>query len=412
MRTLTVTLSPSPPSAATPIAAVLSADGVAVSRQLEVPLSLLPETADVEVVAVIPATRLSWHTLELPRGTLDKKMFQEANGARLRTVLEGLLEDRLLDDPSQLHFAIAPGARTCAPLWVAVCYRAWLQGWLAVLEQSGRPAMRIVPEVAPVEREDTPAAVHLHFVGNPSLAQLIHSGPQGVCVLPWGSAALALLAGTTPAVVWAEPAVAELAETHFEGRVAVQTSAQRALAAAQSAWDLAQFDSSASRGARTRKRVSGFFASLLQAPCWRPARWAMAALVIVNLVGIQTWNWKEQSALATKRAALREILTSTFPDVRVVVDAPAQMARAVADLQRQTGTATGADLETMLLQFFTMSAAAATPTALEFVGGELKLKGLNTEAVARARIPTKLQGMGYAAQMDGDTLSLKQERRP
>ena len=416
MRTLTVTLSPSLPTPATPVVAVLSADGVTASRHIEVPLALLPDTGEAEVVAVVPWSKLSWHALELPRGTLDKKMFQEGNSARLRTVLEGLLEDRVLDEPAQLHFALAPGARSGEPVWVAACDRAWLQAWLGTLEQAGRPAQRITPEVAPSVSPGAAVAPTLHFLGTAAQAQLMVSGAQGVCVLPYGAESLALFGATgsdgAPAQIWAEPAVAELAEQHFEGRVALQTAPQRYLASARSEWDLAQFDCAASRGARQRKRLSSGIATLMQAPHWRAARWALVALLAVNLMGIAGWNWKEQSALADKRAAIREVLTSTFPDVKVVVDAPLQMARAVSDLQRQTGTATGADLETMLLQFYSMAPAATAPAAIEFAAGELKIKGMDPTAKGTARITAKLAGMGYQARLEGDTLVMQQERRP
>jgi general secretion pathway protein L len=88
------------------------------------------------------------------------------------------------------------------------------------------------------------------------------------------------------------------------------------------------------------------------------------------------------------------------------------MARAVADLQRQTGTATGSDLETMLVQFYSMAGALPAPTAIEFVAGELKFKGIDATAAGRARVTSKLEGLGYGAQLDGDTLVMKQERRP
>ncbi len=416
MRTLTVTLSPSLPTPATPVVAVLSADGVAVNRHIEVPLSLLPDTGEAEVVAVVPWNKLSWHALELPRGTLDKKMFQEGNSARLRTVLEGLLEDRVLDEPAQLHFAIGPGARSGEPVWVAACDRAWLQAWLATLEQAGRPATRIAPEVAPPVGPGAAAAPSVHFLGTAAQAQVMVSGAHGVCVVPCSAESLALVgaagSASAPDLIWAEPAVAELAEQYFEGRVTLQTAPQRYLASAQSEWDLAQFDCAASRGARQRKRFSSAVATWMQAPRWRAARWATVALVAVNLMGIAGWNWNEQTALADKRAAIRSILTSTFPDVKVVVDAPLQMARAVTDLQRQTGTASGADLETMLLQFYTMAPTMPAPAAIEFAAGELRIKGLNPAAKGIERVTAKLKGMGYGARLEGDTLVMQLERLP
>jgi general secretion pathway protein L len=58
----------------------------------------------------------------------------------------------------------------------------------------------------------------------------------------------------------------------------------------------------------------------------------------------------------------------------VVVDAPLQMARALADLQRQSGTAASADLETLLVQYQAVATDAPAPAAIEFIAGELQIK--------------------------------------
>lgn len=413
MSSLIVTLPPSLPTAAMPCGVVWTEDGRTVKRHVDAPLALLPDAAHAETVAVVPAGQLSWHRLELPKGTLERGFFQEGNTTRLRAILDGLLEDRLLDEPAQLHFAIEPQARAGAPIWVAACDRAWLGAWLQALEQAGRPAARIVPEVEPAA-PDAVGAASLQVLGTPDHAQCVWSGPQGVTVLPLSSATAALLADAAAALpeVLAEPGVAELAEHHFKTRIVLQTAAQRAILAAQSNWDLAQFELSRSRGTRTRKRLSALVSTLLRAPQWKPARWATAALVVVNLVGLQAWAWKEQSALAAKRAAVRDILTTTFPDVRVVVDAPLQMGRALADLQRQSGAASSLDLETMLGLFQALAPELPAPLAIEFVAGELQLKGLDLSPATLARVSAQLQTHGYAARMDGASLVLKQERRP
>ena len=100
MTTLIITLPEALPTAATPCEGVLTEDGHTVMRHVEVPPALLPAPSVVEIVAVVPAHRLSWHRLELPRGTLDRGFFQEGSAPRLRSVLDGLLEDRVLDEPS------------------------------------------------------------------------------------------------------------------------------------------------------------------------------------------------------------------------------------------------------------------------------------------------------------------------
>lgn len=414
MSSLIVTLPSTPPTATALCSAVWTEDGSTVNRHLDAPLSLLPQTPGAEVVVVVPASQLSWHRVEFPKGTLERSFFQEGNAPRLRAVLDGLLEDRLLDEPAHLHFAIQPQARSDAPNWVATCNRAWLRAWLAALEQTGRAVARIAPELTPPP-DSAPDTITITAMGTAEQPQLVCSTPQGMLLLPLGHSGVALLPnGAAAAPVLAEPVVAALAEQFFNGRVSLQTAAQRAIAAAQSGWDLAQFDLLRTRGTRRRKQVSQVANDLLKSPRWKPARWAVLALVVVNLVGLQVWAWKEEAALAAKRASLREILTTTFPDVRVVVDAPVQMARALADLQRQSGTAASGDLETMLGQFQALAPDLATSTAIEFVAGELRLKLADPSNPALTTAITRLQAQGYNVTLDGDQLVMKQlqERRP
>ena len=406
MTTLIVTLAAQLPATTTLCDAVLTHDGSAAVLQVLVPLALLPVANDAEVVALVPAGLLSWHQVELPRGTLDKGFFQESNAPRLRAVLDGLLEERLLDEPARLHLAIAPQAKAQTKVWVAACDRTWLNAWLAALAQAGRPASRIVPELAPPDASMGPAV--LCVVGASDDPKILLSDASGVTQLPLSAAAVALLAWPDTAGVLAEPGVAAIAEQNFNGRVTLQTRAQRAMSAARSEWDLAQFELINTRQKRIEKRLSKGFLSLLHAPHWRAARWATLLLLVVNLVGLQAWAWKERSALSAKRVAIANTLTSTFPDVRVVVDAPFQMARAVTDLQRQSGVVTAADMEVILGRLQSAAPDLQVPAAIEFIAGELRLKGLGVAADAIAVIASKLQTQGYAVQLDGNDLVIKQ----
>ncbi len=415
MSALIITLPPSMPAPATPVQAVWTEDGASIKLHVETPLALLPATANAEIVVLVAAAQLSWHRLALPKGTLERNFFQEGNASRVRAIVESLLEERVLDEPSQLHVALEPQARNGEPTWVAACDRSWLHAWLATLEQAGRPVSRIVPELAPLP-DDSPVGATLHCLGTTAAAQWVYCSPHGVTLLPVSTSGIALLAqlqnGKSVAQVVAEPGVAALAEQHFQGRVSLQTGPQRAILAAQTSWDLAQFDLLRTRGTRTRKRLASAITSLRHSAHWRPARWAVLALLLVNLAGLQAWAWKEQSALAAKRAAVRDILQTTFPEVRVVVDAPLQMARSVADLQRQSGAASNGDMEPMLGVLQTVAPELGTPVAMEFVAGELRLKFTDASATALPTLAAKLQTHGYTAALDGDRLVLKMERRP
>ena len=76
---------------------VHSLDGITVTHSGHAAPADLPVSGG-EIVAIIPWQRLSWHAVTLPPQT----------GNRLMAVLHGLLEDQLLDDPAQLHLAVAP----------------------------------------------------------------------------------------------------------------------------------------------------------------------------------------------------------------------------------------------------------------------------------------------------------------
>ena len=143
MSTLIVFLPPTQPGAAPAYDYALTSDGRTLADHASVPLALLPAAQrGGEVVAVVPVALLSWHSVELPKGV-------GAGSPRLRPILEGLLEDRLLDESAQLHLALAPGAAAGSRVWVAACDKAWLRGHLQMLEAAQRPVTRIVPEFFP-----------------------------------------------------------------------------------------------------------------------------------------------------------------------------------------------------------------------------------------------------------------------
>lgn len=405
MSTLIITLSSAPLDSAAVYDYVLTPDGLTVGASSHVPLALLPPVGNGdEVVVVVPASQLSWHQVQLPKGTLGRRFFQDGSTARLRTVLDGLLEDRLLDETTQLHLAIEPQPRAEAPVWVAACDRAWLQAALHALEQAGRPASRIVPEFAPDTLVET-----LYVMGTPEDAHMVFTARGGVAVWPLTPASVVLLNWPEAHELVAEPAVAALAEQLFKRNVTLQQGAQQRLQALASSWDLAQFDLVSSNRARRWKHLSALMRNLVQAPRWRAVRVALLALVLVNLAGLNIWAWQEKARLNAQRTAIREVLTSTFPSVQVVVDAPVQMAREVTALQQASGAPSGRDLEAMLSAFGAVARADIAPAAIEFVAGELRLRGLKLTPEDTTALSFKLKPQGYQASTEGDSLVIKQE---
>lgn len=405
MNTLIINLADTPNDASALYDYVLSPDGNTVGEQSRAPLALLPliDKGSGEVVAMVGAHHLSWHQVQLPAGTLGRRVFQEGGASRLRAVLEGLLEERLLDDTEQLHFAIEPQPDADAPVWVAVCERAWLRSALQALEQSGRRVSRIVPEFSPESLANT-----LCVVGEPDTAQLICASVGSIAVWPAAPASVALLNWSEEQPIIAEPAVAALAEQLFKRSVSLQHSAQRQVLAAQSAWDLAQFDFANSNSARNWKRGQAVLLALLQAPRWRAARVALLALLVINLVGLNAWAWKEKSVLNAQRQAINNVLTSTFPKV-MVINAPLQMAKEVAALEHASGLPSKRDLDRMGTAFVLAARGNMTPTAIEFTPGELRMKGLTLSEEEMSDLSFKLKPQGYSASVEANALLIKPE---
>lgn len=403
MNTLLVYLPPGIADATLAYDYALMGDGHILTDHASIAAALLPATErGGEVVAVVPVTLLSWHSVELPKGI-------GAGSARLRPVLEGLLEDRLLDEATHLHFALEPVASSgSGPVWVAACDRFWLHGHLQALEAVERRVSRVVPEFAPDS-----GVLRLHAISDAGLPQLVVTGggTAGVMRLPFTLSALALVPNTLDdeeILIFAEPEVAELAEQLLQRKVGLITRPQRWLQSARSSWDLAQFELASSSRLRTVKRLTTFVRELLKAPAGRPARWGLTLLLVIHLAGLNIWSWQVQNTLQARRAALATTLTQTFPQIKLVVDAPLQMERELVVLRQASGTLSNRDLEPVLAALGSVARADLSLGAIEFMAGEVRLKGMQIGAPEASRMSEQLQRLGYAARQDGDTFFIQQ----
>ena len=399
MSSLIISLPPGHASSATEWAYALTPDGRTLGDHGRALAALLPlpRGAGAEVVAVVPVQALAWHRVTLPKG-------MAAGSPRLRAALDGLLEEQFLDEPEALHLALQPGARAGEPGWVATCDRAWLRNALQLLEAANRPATRIVPEFAP---EGEAALVVL---GDPEQPLAVATSADGVIALPLNHATRPLLpALAEDAPRLAEPAVAGVAEQLLGQKLTLQQAPQRWLQSARTRWDLAQFDFASSAQTRALKKLASGWGDVLHGAPWRPARWAAVVLVAANLVGLNAYAWKERASLEGKREAIRRTLTETFPQVKVVVDAPLQMEREVQALRQQTGTASPRDLDALLAALAEALPPGRTPSALEYSAGELRATGMALGREDASAVATRLKALGYLATGEGDALAITAE---
>jgi general secretion pathway protein L len=414
MATLIVTLPLVTPGAGTEFDYVLTTDELTISRHGRATASQLPPLpgAGHKVVAVVQARALSWHRVTLPKTLLRMgPVTRGSQTVQLRSALEGLLEDQLLDEPALLHFALAPQTTEEQSIWVAACDRAWLRASLQILEQVQRSASLIVPEFAPTAATSH-AALELHVTAGLAPAQLVFPNPHGVTVMPLDAAAAALLALPNNATIVAEPGSSALAEQLFKRQVVLQTESQRWLQSARTEWNLAQFDLARSNRTRALKNLALGWNSFRHAPKWRASRWMLGLLLAFNLIGLNALAWKERSALELKQAKIRDTLLQAFPEVKVVLDAPLQMEREVSALQLATGTASQHGLEAMLTSLSSASSTPLSPSEIEFASGQAHLKGLQLTTEEATNLETRMQASGYAMRIEGNVLVVRVQGAP
>jgi len=410
MAILILTLPAQALKSATQLDYVISRDGVALDTQSSAPWSLLPASARAaqasQVVLVLPVERVSWHRVQLPPGA--------ARSTRLRAVLEGLVEEQLLDEVADLHLALQSPLPTQGPVWLAACDKAWLLDCVREVEQAGLYISALVPELAPpaLSAASADAMAQLYALDSAQGPQWVHSSSAGLTRWPMQAQALAALQPSEDLPVWAEPAVATQAEALLGRPLFLQTSAQRALLASQGPWDLAQFGIVASRGGRSVRRFAQGWHQFSSAPRWRPVRWGLWALVLVQVLGLNLYAYQQKAAVNHERRAMQAAFTNTFPKVQVVVDAPVQMQREVDQLRQRSGQLAQEDAEVMLSALMQAANFPAAPIGLHYQSGELKLEGLQLSSTALADLTRAMQARGYQLQAQGATLSMRARGTP
>lgn len=337
---------------------VLTADGQQVLREGRSDVAQLP-AADT-VIAVLPESDVSWRRVELPRA-----------GRQMRAALAGKLEESLLDEPEALHFALEPDAQGGDTAWVAITSRPWLAEHLAHFDA----AQVFVDRVAPLSWPDEAARGHFFETqgGSSEGMALRWAHADGVATLPLngGLARQLFPPGLVHAAQWsATPAVATAAERWLGTAVSVKTPTQRALGVLDSAWNLRQFDlAPRARGTRALRLLGR---GLMRKP-WQPARYGIAALLAVQLLGLNLWAWQQKQLVQGKRLELTRILRQAHPQVTAVLDAPVQMQRETEALRAAAGQPGDNDLEALMGVVATAWPPERPSATLDYDGSSLTL---------------------------------------
>lgn len=386
-------------------------DGSSIVADGECAAALLPQATSV--VAVLGELELAFHPLTCPK----------APAARLRAALAGLLEERLLDEPEALHLALAPESRAGNATWVAACDRGWLEAHLQALERQGIAVDRVAPiacPTAPGERGQlhVQAQAQRRTASEGGSSSLMGAGDldEGwITFCHEGGVATWPLSGSAGTALWpqplpegwrlsASPSSAEAAQRRLGQTVQIRTQAERLLAAAQNGWNLRQFDLATRHRGVTWLREAWL---RLRSPQWRPIRWGLAALALVQVVGLNAWAWRQQQDLRQRRDEMLSLLRSAHPQVRAVLDAPVQMRRETELLRAGAGRSGPTDLEPML-----RSAAAAWPEnlpvqAIRYENQQLSLAAPGLGAPQADALRQRLAPAGWQVEGSDGRITLK-----
>ena len=205
----------------------------------------------------------------------------------------------------------------------------------------------------------------------------------------------------------------ERVEQLLQRRPVMQNAAQRSVVAAQSDWDLAQAEWEQGRSQRFLRLAQHAWQTLLHAPAWRIVRIGLASLLVLQVVGLNAMAWREQRALDQQKAQLSQILTTAFPSVQLVIDAPLQMQREVDALQRNAGRITSTDFEPMLASTANALPEGLVPTQWHFANHVLRAQGVQLNEAQANAAQTTLKAKHLQLRQEGaDVWVIQPEATP
>jgi len=398
----------------------LSPNGLSISLSGQASAQLLPKNAG-EVVAVIPWQLVSWHSVKIPAAS-------QLNAEKVTALLNGMLEDELLDDVTSVHFILPNGLRELIQsgreVVVGACSKDWLRQATQALQELGINVQRIVCELSPLTASDvstlpqqqsysesaglgrqTPAAV-LHVIGAASSpATAVLCTPQGVTRLPastsdW-SAFKAL--GSSSLEILCEPQWVQSTSQALGREPKLYSASQRMLEAAQNSWDGATGEWAQSKGLRFWRGLHRKYTSFAHHSQWSLARKALASLVLINLIGLNAWSWLQSSSVKEREAELSSLLKETFPRIGLIVDPSLQMQREMRRLQHSRGQSSAGDLESMLGIISNYLPPNYKLQSFSYSANELRLNGVSKDLIT-AQSQSALQKSGYTLRSENTTL--------
>ncbi len=391
MPTLILPLPDGPPAEAWPWLLV-DDTGHAIRHGDDAPAQLPP----ADRLVLVPAARsVTWLRTTLPA----------AAPKRWRAALPGLLEEQLLDEPDTLLLALPAQAQGGQATWVASAALAPLQSAVAALEAVQRRVDAIAPLAWPTAEGEAPQG---HVIERDGQVQVLWRDAAGVSLLPLAGGFARSRVGAqadaaTPAQWTAEPAAVAAAEQWLGHTVAVRTRPEQLALALQAPWNLCQGDLAPRlRGVQALQH----WGHRLMQPAWRPLRWGVAALLVVQLIGLNALAWQQHRQEQGRRQATLAIMTQAFPGVPG--GEVSRLGPALGALRAAAGVAGADDLDPLLAAAARHWPQGLGPVqALDFEAGRLTLAAPEWRDELTPAFGQALAAEGIQLQQDGTRLVLQ-----
>lgn len=373
----------------------LDADGAATPG--EAPLAALPKARALELVL---------DALDVYSDTIEAPALSEA---RLRQALPNMLEERLLADPAECHFAAAPPAAAAAggtlALPVAAIERATLARVLEACAQA-----QLTPRAAYSALYTVPAPQEgvycLRTLGNRGLLRIGRDQGCQIDLDEGGAAALAL------AVRQQHIARLRVYGPPSEAIAALVQAAGVEAAYAADALDTPSLDGAVNLLQGVYAPDSGFgssgrlLARLARNGAWRaPALW-LGVCAVLAVAGLNAYWWQLEARFADLRATMHQTFRDGFPgesDTYLLE----QARRSVAALRARSGRPSGDDFSVLNAQALQLLAAAppGIVTGIDYADTVYRLHfrgGSADDAALRNALQARAIAQGLALRFDAD----------
>jgi general secretion pathway protein L len=344
--------------------------GAAASQVGETPIALLPRASSVDIV--FDSADVFVTAIEAPK----------LSDAKLRQALPNLLEDRLLSESSDLHFAFEPPARASGSttlaaqpkIAVSVIDRGLLTRALDVFAETG---IRVRTAYSEIYSVPAPAAGVLALRADRGRGIARSGRHEGFAfdLESGGMPAPIVLAvrqlGVKRLWVFGREA-AKLQAAALEAGIQVDVSQRDVdLSAADTGVNLLQ-------GPFAQGGLFGGFSGLPKLTFARlkaPLIWAAVA-VATFIVGMNAYHFKLETEVRDLRSQMETAFRSAFPEATAVVDPVLQTQRQLSGLRARAGIASADDFSVLNAQLAQLlsSAPLGSVAGLEFRDGSLKVK--------------------------------------